>query len=305
MQSLLMCMPFLSELLIFSIVPIFFLLVKEIIFQYIEFREMLFDKTKTYLFYKILVILQFVFPVFLIFLSWLLSIPYKPALLFGISILTSLASIFILLIILKRKTVYLNSHKYLESALLSLFLTLFIYAKMTLFYYHPPRDHHFPTIICSIAYGMPVFFILFSIFVMFLVKHKIRFFVSVPLSVLSLLVILTQYPHPFISYSFKLIVALLIPLLFLLISIFCLIESKNKSSLWLIGGSLILIVAFLLSLQFYHIYYLYEPLVDKPITQSEFMLIGVFESLYLLAFAFMGLGLLGFRKEIKQVEAVQ
>jgi hypothetical protein len=251
------------------------------------------------------VVIQLIFPVFLIFLSWLLSILYKPALLFGISIITSLASIFMLLIIIKRKTSYLNSLKYLQSALISLFLIIFTLANNTLFYYHPPRDHHFPTIICSISYGMPIFFILFSIFVIFLVKNKTRFFVSVPISVLSLLVIATQYPHPFISYSFEIIVALLIPILFLIISVFVFVESRNKYSLWLTAGSLVLTIAFYLSLQFYNKYYLYEPLVDNPITQGEFVLIGVFESLYLLAFAFMGLGLLGLKKETKQAETVQ
>lgn len=305
MQYMLMCIPFYAELPIFSIIPIFFLGAREVFFQYIESREILSNKNLHLIFFKIFVILQLAFPIFLILISYILSISYKPALFFGISIVTSLVSIFMLLIVLKKKANLFNSLKYIESALISLFLILFTFASIDLFYYHPPRDHHFPTIICSIAYNMPIFFLLFSIFLLFLAKHKTRFFVSATLAIFSLIILVYQYSYPFINYSREILVAIFIPLLFLTISVSAFIESKDKSSLWLIAGSLILTVAFLLSLNYYDMYYLYESLVEKTISQGEFILIGIFESLYLIAFAFMGLGLLGFRKKTEQMEAIQ
>lgn len=249
-------------------------------------------------------------------IAFLLFSEYKPALLLGLSLALSITSLLLVLLI---------NIKQIDSVplmLIKTFIQTIFYILLTIgmigwIYYEPPRDQSFPTIISSLSNPI-VFYIACGVCVLLLFKNKVKYLISglMVLFGISLMFITNAIEkHSFtwfdpifknqITVNLDMFISILIPLFMLILSILAYKQTKIKNSLWLIIGSSVLVIAFLMSILYYNKYYVYESLVKNIISQGEFILIGIFESLYLIAFAFMGLGLLGFKKKTEQMEVAQ
>lgn len=278
--------------------------------------EFVSKKNKSILALKILNIIQFLFPFVIVMIAFLLFSEYKPALLLGLSLALSITFLLLVLLI-NIKQIDSVPLMLIKSFIQTIFYILLTIGMTGWFYYDPPRDHSFPTIISSLSNPI-AFYIASGICVLLLFKHKVKFLISglMALFGISLTCItnaIEKYSFVWLDPIFKnqvtvnldMFVPIFIPLFMLILSILVYKQTKLNTSLWLIIGSSVLVIAFIISILYYNKYYVYESLVKNIISQSEFIMIGIFESLYLLAFAFMGLGLLGFKQMPMQIEATQ
>lgn len=263
-------------------------------------------------------VIQFWFVPTILFLSYQLSVPYKPALLIGLSFAFTSVSITFMLFMLKNNSADNNSMSFFKSILSSFYVSFISVGILNYTFYKLSSKNDFPSIIGSFI-NYPQFFLLVLGFTsLTYMKHKSKYILSVSSFIIFVLssikihnlkgyltsILDFNLIHK-IDFNYGNLLILLIPISLIASGIWIYYETKNKSSLWMLIGSLILFIGFLLTMTSFEIFYRYKSVVDTLITQANFISIGVFESLYLFAFAFMGLGLLGFRKETKQAEDVQ
>lgn len=292
----------------FAMIPIAFLSLLENFFTFMPSKIVM----------KSLNILQFLFIPILLFLTVQLSIPYKPALLIGLSFVFTSTSVVILLFIIKINTTNFKSISLFKSILASFFVSLLSVGFLAFTFYQTFSNKDFPSVILSFI-RMPHFYLLvlgFSTLVYIKDKYKyilssVSFFFFIIFSInlydnnKHLISILDIRVFHWINFTFGKLLILLIPLYLVIAVIWICFESKNKLFIWILFGTITLFIALLLAILNFEKYYLLKSVVETIITKSDFILIGIFESLYLLAFAFMGLGLLGFKQMPTQMEATQ
>lgn len=250
--------------------------------------------------------------------SFLFSIQYRPALLLGLSLIFSSLSIFILILMFKKIEISFKSVDILKSLLSAFFTLIFSSSIIVNRFYYSPRDNTMLSIVSVFNNFPQLYFIILTLTLLIYVKGYLKLFLSIPIGVISILMSLeTKLPEGHIikyfdnnifngyDFTYTNLLFLVIPLIFIITSIWYYLESKNKSGIFLIVGSIFLEFTFFATFLSFDKYYIYESLVKNTISQGEFILIGIFESLYLIAFAFMGLGLLGFKKKSEQMEATQ
>lgn len=277
------------------------------------FCEIISKKINSIFVFKIFNILQFIFPFIVLAIAYSLYFEYKPALFLGLSQIFVIISLLLLLLI-NIEQINIIPLTLIKIYIQSIFFSLFAMGIVSWQSYHPPRDNGFPTVIGSF-FSPIVIYIASAVCVLFLLKHKAKHWISAIIAIFGFMltyVSILLEKESFVWFDpifnnhiivhYKLLLVILIPIFLLVLSIFVYKNTKARTSVWLIIGSSVLVIAFLMSILYYNKYYEYESLVANIISQGEFILIGIFESLYLLAFAFMGLGLLGFKKMPMQLE---